>query len=212
VGEGEGPKANGMNSDFWQAITALGTAAGVAVVGWYAFETRRLRKVAQDQFEASIAPLVIVGYSLEGSPAVARVNFSKGQPDQPLILKNVGNGPAILEQLKTRTTVAKNIDLGTLPPDEAREHEYALPASPIFPGTSAVVFVPQADLYAKGTAALLCFEFEVLYSSTSTKRYRTFVKTLGFNFVESPQVEYGTAKANALRKWWSNRKGKGDGR
>jgi len=70
-------------------VSAVCAVLGLAGLTWYAIETYKLRTAAQDQVESTIKPCVLF---LENPPGPAQ---SKGFDDNGLLIKNVGNGPAI---------------------------------------------------------------------------------------------------------------------
>jgi hypothetical protein len=72
------------------------------VVAWYAWETQRLRKTAQDQLEALHYPFVVPDY--DDQPANVQQTFLadimevlqiKGYPQDLVGLRNLGTGPAL---------------------------------------------------------------------------------------------------------------------
>jgi hypothetical protein len=70
-------------------VSAMSAVLGLAGLTWYAIETWKLRKAAQEQVESAIKPCVLF---LENPPAPGEVG---GFDSKHLLIKNVGNGPAI---------------------------------------------------------------------------------------------------------------------
>lgn len=78
-----GCAAHGLSLEQTYYVTAI---VGVIGLFWYVIETYRLRKISQRQLESLAKPCVLI---LEDADEIR--NFA----DRNLIIKNVGNGPAL---------------------------------------------------------------------------------------------------------------------
>jgi len=87
-----------------QHITAIATIVqdvlllvSAGLIGWYLYETRKMRKAAERQVEATFRPAVVITHS--------------GQTDRNPHIENIGNGPA----LEVRWRLVNSELTGTLP-------------------------------------------------------------------------------------------------
>ncbi len=179
-----------MSCDCWQA---LWTGAGALIVAWYAFETWRLRKVSQDQFEASIAPMLLFAHNRpDGYDSIVTLDLHDKKPGWGIEIYNAGKGPAILQHLSVQSRASETLKSAGM---DERGRKYDLPPSPIPPSTSARIWIAEEDVCASGAIDIVSFEYEVFYTSTSRVKYRTYHRTKkGKSLDDTPLVEYGRVK------------------
>lgn len=89
----------------WSALNTLATAAAAIIVAIYTRETWRLRRVAQDQLEASIAPFLMVAErSVIASPSAVQLDPTReGGKPYCLSVHNHGKGPALHPVVRYRS-------------------------------------------------------------------------------------------------------------
>jgi hypothetical protein len=84
-----------------QFVLMLVNSATLITLIWYAFETMRLRRVAQDQLEALSKPCLTLWAELrDRADAIVSSNQAVGTTvvrahDASFVVQNVGNGPAL---------------------------------------------------------------------------------------------------------------------
>jgi len=159
-----------------QAWTALGTWFAGIVVLWYAIETQRLRKIADDQLEAQIAPMLMPKSGRasreEQHNCAGRFDRTWGKPGIEIHISNEGKGVALEGVLGVRVIGGKHLDI-----------EYDLSAVPA--GKFITLSVAREDFFGDASTETADRSFQVRlvaeYQSLARKRYRSRVKVLGWD-------------------------------
>jgi hypothetical protein len=152
---------------FWlQTANVIVLALTFGAVVWYALETQRLRKTAEDQLEALHYPCVVPDYDfiywvtaqtfyaqIEAGGTALRVK--QHVPSRQIALRNIGTGPALCVKC-------------SFEPIENKE-QAPRRASAAFVPAQAVVQIPvrYQDIQAYE------FTFTAIYSSVSGRKYET---------------------------------------
>jgi hypothetical protein len=187
-----------VSVEFWSALTAIGTVAATLIIAWYAWETRRLRAIAQDQLEGSVAPvLVLANHAPTDFPTVRVMDFNQGKPNFVFSIYNVGKGAALQVRLTAKGEPQKGTDRPGLSPHVRRPEGYNV--CPIPAGTSVVVHIAQETLTGLGAPPkaidLTGLRIELVYESASHRAYRSRLETPSMNFDDATLTEYAQLDA-----------------
>ncbi len=173
-----------MSVEFWSGLTAVGTVSATLIIAWYAWETRRLRAIAQDQLEAGLAPMLLL--QVEGPPTSALLGHidiaGERTPALKFTIVNHGKGVAL----------RANLSLSISPHDVPVHVEEELP--PLPPDRAITFRCPAANIIGPGEASKPPHEwpevgYVLVYGSASGRSYRTRVRSRGSKFIER-SVEY----------------------
>ena len=154
----------------WTAVSSVATIAAAVVVLKYTHETIRLRRIAKDQLEASIAPLLVL--SIERPRPEEHATFYDPVYEGEAVsftIRNYGKGAAL------RTAFHGAV----LPPIPAGQTLHCrMDAQKIFGAASKT---PEGHWPA--------LEHEILYRSASGRKYRTKCRSHR-NKVSAESLEY----------------------
>jgi hypothetical protein len=182
----------------WQvasgATTATAAVVTAIIVYWYTAETKKLRETAerqvgisQDQLEAAIAPVLLVYTRLPPSMVqIGKLKFIGGDIAFLFNVYNAGQGTAVSAHFTVQSA-------SPIADSQRRTSRYEL--SPIAPRTAMEIKVPRDpemwDGLNHSSIESLTIEIELLYESTSGKKYRTFIRGLSRDLNDAEAVEYG---------------------
>ncbi|MCI0655689.1 MAG: hypothetical protein L0170_01290 [Acidobacteria bacterium] len=160
----------------WTAIGAMATIGAAIVVGYYTWETMRLRRTADEQLEAQIAPMVMLksgrAAAREAHNCIGRLDRAEGKPELEIHISNEGRGPALGVEFDTKPNADGSIDMG-----------YELSAIP--PGKFITVAIARqiflGDESVTNATRSFRVRFSIDYQSVAQKRYRTLFRVRGWN-------------------------------
>jgi hypothetical protein len=160
----------------WIALGAMATIGAAIVVGYYTWETMRLRQTADEQLEAQIAPMVMLksGRAAAREPhnCIGRLDRAEGKPELEIHISNEGRGPALGVEFDTKPNADGSMDMG-----------YELSAIP--PGKFITVAIARqiflGDESVTNTTRSFRVRFSIDYVSVARKQYRTLFRVRGWN-------------------------------
>jgi hypothetical protein len=162
------------------AVIAVGTVGTAAVVGWYTWETRQLRKATQNQVKATVIPVLRMWQDTTGiSHGHEFLDLSDGKPGPMLYLSNEGHGVALDGRLEVSATpVVTHPALGQVVP---RTVARRLPAIP--PGLKYMVLLPVEALAGEAappsTTKMLEIRVAIVYRDVLGQEYVSRAKIVG---------------------------------
>lgn len=196
-----------MTDNFWWAgATTLGTWIAAGIVAWYAWETKRLRNIAQDQLESSVAPLLLLASNPPTSfPVIREIDLTQNHQPFNFTIYNAGEGAALRGRLRTTGLVREDLACFVPGPNlrnPPEEHVF----SPIPARTAVTISLPLDTLarISSGPVEIgtMWLEFELLYKSASGREYRTFVRTQSLFFDDPKEIQYVPAIGRSTQ--WMN--------
>ena len=160
----------------WTAIGAMATIGAAIVVGYYTWETMRLRQTADEQLEAQIAPMVMLksgrAAAREAHNCIGRLDRAEGKPELEIHISNEGRGPALGVEFDTKPNADGSMDMG-----------YELSAIP--PGKFITVAITRqiflGDESVTNATRSFRVRFSIDYQSVAQKQYRTLFRVRGWN-------------------------------
>jgi len=160
----------------WIAIGAMATLGAAVVVGYYTWETMRLRQTADEQLEALIAPMVMLksGRAAASEPhnCIGRLDRAEGKPELEIHISNEGRGPALGVEFDTKPNADGSTNMG-----------YELSAIP--PGKFITVAIARqfflGDESVTNATRSFRVRFSIDYLSVARKQYRTLFRVRGWN-------------------------------
>jgi len=160
----------------WEAVSALATTLAAFIVWWYTVETRRLRRIADDQLEAQVAPFLMlksgIAANREEQNSAGHLDRTGGRPGVDIHVVNEGKGVALdgtLQILAGGTTIT--------------DWHYELSAIPT--GKFITLVVAREDFFGDERAVTADRSFRAKfiaeYRSLAMKKYRTQVGVRGWD-------------------------------
>jgi hypothetical protein len=164
----------------WTSFGAMTTLGAAVMVGWYSWETLRIRRIADDQLEAQIAPMLMLksGRAAEHEKhlCVGRLDRAWGKTAMDLHISNEGNGPAL------------DVDLSVQSNEDSTDTAYELSAIP--PGKFITVSVARHDFLGDekkaGADRTFQVKFRIEYHSLARTQYRSRFRAHGWSEEAEP--------------------------
>lgn len=159
-----------LNTIDWSAMSTLALILTFGAILWYSYETQKLKRIAYQQLQIQVAPILIIYF---------RENPSR------ITVRNIGNGPALnvefekiffplSEGQKTEFTL-KIDDPPTLIPGEER----SVMGSMMINGKTIFEDFPKkgSTVWIEPKYAELDIEFAIIYSDMRNEKYESKVLT-----------------------------------